>query len=186
LQALELPAPDHLLLQEHLQMLELMRTQMRDQEKEIALANQADPLTRRLLSIPGIGPILAAVIAAEIDLLERFQDPSHLCAYAGLVPTTHASGGHVYNGRLLQSCDKWLRWAFIEAAWVSIGCSPYFGALYRQHRARGKQANTAITIVARRMCRIAFALLKEDRDFTAAPPAKTKTVPQKTFPGRSQ
>ncbi|HEY5753580.1 MAG TPA: hypothetical protein VIT21_10550 [Chthoniobacterales bacterium] len=70
-----------------------------------------------LLSIPGVGPILAAVIAAEpsrreaseidfcevkgqspterergsqIDDIHRFSDASHLCAYAGLVPTTHA------------------------------------------------------------------------------------------------
>ncbi|HEY5894204.1 MAG TPA: transposase [Chthoniobacterales bacterium] len=82
-----------------------------------------------LLSIPGVGQILAAVIAAEIDAVERFPDASRLCAYAGLVPTTHASGGKIYHGRLLSSCNKWLRWAFIEAAWVAIGCSPYFGAL---------------------------------------------------------
>lgn len=186
LEALQLPAPDDLLLREHLEMLEVLRAQIKDQEKAIAAANEADPMTRRLLSLPGVGPILAAVLAAEIDQIERFNDPSHLCAYAGLVPTTHASGGHVYNGRLLQSCDKWLRWAFIEAAWVSIGCSPYFGEFYRRQRARGKAANTAITIVARRMCHIAFALLKDDRDFTATPPAKTKPLSQKTFPGRSR
>ena len=186
LEALELPAPDALLLEEHLELLEVMRCQMADQEKEIAVANTRDPLTRRLLSVPGIGPVLGAVIAAEIDQIERFADASHLCAYAGLVPTTHASGGQVYHGRLLQACDKWLRWAFIEAAWVAIGCSPYFGELYRRHRARGKQANTAITIVARRMCRIAWTLLHEDRDFTVQPPAKTKPSPRKTFPGRSR
>jgi transposase len=187
LEALELPAPDDLILREHMEMLELMRSQMRDQEGAIAAANRSDPIARRLLSIPGIGAILAAVIAAEIDSIERFADSSHLCAYAGLVPTTHASGGHVYNGRMLQFCDKWLRWAFIEAAWVSVGCSPYFGNLYRRHRLRGKKANTAITIVARRICQIAWTLLKEDRDFTSQPPSKTKPQSRmKTFPGRSQ
>ena len=98
------------------------------------------------------------------------------------MPTTHASGGQVYHGRLLQACDKWLRWAFIEAAWVAVGCSPYFGALYRRHRARGKQANTAITIVARRMCPIVFALLREGRDFAPQPPLKTKPSCQKLSP----
>lgn len=160
---------------------------MRDQEKAIGAGNQSDPMTRRLLTIPGVGPILAAVIAAEIDVIERFADANHLCAYAGLTPTTYSSGASpIYHGRLFQACDKWLRWAFIEAAWVAIGCSSYFGTLYRQHRARGKPANIAITIVARRMCRIAWALLKEDRDFTSEPPPKTKPPTKKTFPGRSR
>jgi transposase len=179
LEALELPAPDGQLLREHLQVLAVLRTQMQDQEKEIAKANSSDALSRRLQSLPGVGPILAAVMATEIDQIERFADASHLCAYAGLVPGTYASGGHVYHGQLLPACDKWLRWAFIEAAWVSVGCSPYFGELYRRHRARGKPANTAITIVARRMCRIAFALLHEDSDFATA------STTRKTFPGRS-
>lgn len=186
LEALALPAPDALLLEEHLELLEVLRGQMAEQEKEIAAANAGDSMTQRLLSVPGIGPILGAVIAAEIDDIERFADASHLCAYAGLVPTTHASGGQVYHGRLLQSCDKWLRWAFIEAAWVAVGCSPYFGELYRRHRTRGKQANTAITIVARRMCRIAWTLLHEGRDFAPQPPAQTKPAACKTFPGRSR
>ena len=69
------------------------------------------------------------------------------------------------HGPLLYFCNKWLRWALIEASWVAIGCSPYFGALYKQHRARGKKANTAILIVARRMCRIIWQLLQEKRDF---------------------
>jgi transposase len=204
LEALELPAPDDLLLREHLAMLELMRAQMRDLEDSIAAGNQADPMTKRLLSLPGVGPVLAAVIAAEIDTIERFPDASRLCAYAGLAPTTHASGGAVYHGRLLPFCDKWLRWAFVEAAWVAIGCSPYFGALYRRHHARGKPANTAIIIVARRMCRIAWTLLKEDRDFLPKAPLpprdpsqglpvkptrqtiKRKPHSRNNFPGRSQ
>jgi hypothetical protein len=56
-----------------------------------------------------------------------------------------------------------VKWAYIEAAWVAIGCSAYFGGLYRHHRVRGKKANTAITIVARRMCRIVYRLLNENR-----------------------
>jgi hypothetical protein len=66
-----------------------------------------------------------------------------------------------------------LQWAFIEAAWVAVGCSAYFDGLYCQHRARGKNANIAITIIARRMCQICWTLLKERTDFI------------EIFPGRS-
>jgi transposase len=169
LRRLELAEPDGGMLREDLALMELLNAQIKEQEKRIGGGNAGDEPTRRLLSVPGLGPILAAVIATEIDDINRFRDPEHLCAYAGLVPTTHSSGGRAHHGGLLPSCNKWLRWALIEGAWVSVGCSGYFGAFYRRQRQRGKAANTAITIVARRMCRIIFQLLTQHRDYCAAP-----------------
>jgi len=139
-------------------------------EQRILATNADDVATGHLQSLPGVGPILAAIMAAEIDGVERFPRADKLCAYAGLVPSTHASGGHVHQGRMLYA-NRWLKWAFLEAAWVAIGCSPYFGSIYQRHRARGKKSNPAITIIARRMCRIAWQLLHERRDFTPTPPS---------------
>jgi len=169
LRQLQLPEPDGMLLCEQLALHDLIAQQMKAQEKRIAAEFKSEVIHRQLLSVPGIGTTLAAVIGCEIDQIERFPTSEKLCAYAGVVPTTHASGGKVAHGRLLPFCNKWLRWALIEASWVAIGCSPYFGALYQQHRARGKKANTAITIVARRMCRIIWQLLSENRDFEKRP-----------------
>jgi transposase len=178
LRRLELAEPDHTLLREALALHDLIAEQMRAQEKRIALEFKTESMHRHLLSVPGIGPTLAAVIGCEIDQIERFSSADKLCGYAGVVPTTHSSGGKVHHGRLLPSCNKWLRWALVEASWVAIGCSPYFGALYRQQRARGKKANTAVIIVARRMCRILFQLLREKRSFEKrAVQAQTPFVP---------
>lgn len=173
LRTVKLPAPDDALLQQDLLALEQLGTLIKELEQRILATNADDEATRYLQSLPGVGPILAAVMAAEIDGLGRFPRADKLCAYAGLAPTTHASGGHVHHGRMLPFANRWLKWAFIEAAWVSVGCSPYFGSLYQRHRARGKKANTAITIIARRMCRIAWQLLHERRDFTLNPPTMT-------------
>lgn len=178
LRRLELAEPDHTLLREALALHDLIAEQMRSQEKRIAVEFKTEATYSQLLSVPGIGPTLAAVIACEIDQIERFASADKLCGYAGVVPTTHSSGGKVHHGRLLPSCNKWLRWALVEASWVAIGCSPYFGALYRQQRGRGKKANTAITIVARRMCRILFQLLHQKRSFEKRPgKGQTSSVP---------
>jgi len=173
LNKLLLTEPDATLLREELTLLVLIQNQIKAQEARIVEFNVKDETTLRLQSIPGMGKILAAVAAAEIDSIDRFSNAAKLCAYAGLVPRTYSSGGKVYRGPLLKSRNKWLQWAFIEAAWVAVGCSAYFGGLYRRHRARGKNANLAITIIARRMCQISWTLLKERRDFS------------ETFPGRS-
>src|SRR5436305_11834949 len=117
----------------------------------IVAFNANEQVTQYLQSLPGMGKILAAVAAAEIDAIERFDGAVRLCAFAGLVPTTYGSGGKVHQGHLLKSRNKWLQWAFIEAAaWVAVGCSSYICGIYRYQRARGKKANIAITIVARR------------------------------------
>jgi transposase len=178
LRRLELPEPDGTLLREQLALHDLIATQMRAQEKRIAAEFGGEEMSRRLLSLPGVGPTLSAVIACELDEIKRFPSAEKLCAYAGVVPTTHSSGGKTWHGRLLPFCNKWLRWALIEASWVAIGCSPYFGSLYKHHRQRGKKASTAITIVARRMCRILWHLLQEQRNFEKRPfVAHFNTVP---------
>ncbi|MGI8425326.1 MAG: IS110 family transposase [Actinomycetota bacterium] len=171
LERLELPAPAGLLLKQQLEMLRTV--QMRIKEDEVALEAMIEqtPAYRRLLTLPGMGPILAAVVSSEIDEIARFRTAQKLCGYAGLCPTTSSSGDKTYQGRLMRHCNKWLRWGFVEAAWVAVGCSPYFGDFYKRKRALGKKANTAILATARRMARIAWQLLTEARDFDTNPPA---------------
>lgn len=173
LRTLVLPAPDDVLLQQDLATLDQLGAIIKELETQIGAANSSDPASEWLQTLPGVGPILAAVMAAEIDGVARFPRADKLCAYAGLVPTTHASGGKVSHGRMLAHSNRWLKWAFVEAAWVAIGCSPYFGGIYRRHRLRGKKANTTITIIARRMCTIAWHLLHDGRDFAPNPPTLT-------------
>lgn len=164
-------------MQDQLELLALLDAQMKLLEKAIEQEHAGDEQARRLQSLPGMGKILGAVAASEIEDISRFVRAEKLCAYAGLVPTTRASGGKIRHGRLLYACNHYLQWAFIEAAWIAIGCDGYFAALYRRHRARGKGANEAITITAHRMCQIAWSLLREQRDYTANIPKPRSLSP---------
>jgi hypothetical protein len=79
----------------------------------------------------------------------------------------------------LADCDEWKNQLCggVRIDWVAVGCSPYFGALYQRHRARGKKANTAITIVARRMCKIVWSILTEQRAWRAQPKTTSPAAP---------
>jgi len=167
------PETDRKLLDDDLAIHPLLQTQVEALEKTIVTDNAANPLAVRLQTLPGVGLILAPVLALEIDQIKRFRTADKLCAYAGLVPTTHASGGEVSHGRMLPFCNRWLKWAFVEAAWVAVGCSDYFGSFYRKQRPRGKGANDAITIVARRMAKISWKMLSEERDYSQQAPVRT-------------
>jgi transposase len=170
LEKLELQAPAGLLLKQQLDMLKNVQTRIKEDEAALEQMMGTTDAQKHVLSIPGMGPILASVVVSEIDDISRFNSAQKLCGYIGLCPSTSSSGGKTYNGKLMKHCNKWLRWAFVEAAWVSIGCNSYFGDLYKKKRSLGKKANTAILCVARRMARITWQLLTQERDYETTPP----------------
>ena len=115
--------------------------------------------------IPGFGKIMMpALVALEVDDIHRLSHPGKLCAYAGLVPSTYASGGKVYHGRLLPTCNRWLRWAYVEAAQIAQRTSPYCHA-YLERSKRRKGANSANTALGRRLCEISWHCLSGNRPF---------------------
>lgn len=69
-----------------------------------------------LKTIPGIGPILAAVIQLEVGDVSRFPTASHLASYSGTAPRVHSSGDKTRIGQLRSDVNRYLKWAFIEAA----------------------------------------------------------------------
>ena len=71
------------------------------------------------------------MILSEIDGISRFNTEKTPW-FAGLAPTTSSSGGKTYHGKMIRSCSKWLKGAFVDAAWVAAGCDPYFGGIYRR------------------------------------------------------
>jgi transposase len=70
----------------------------------------------RLRTLPGVGLVLAVVIAVEVGDVTRFASAEKLAAYAGTTPRVHARGGRVRYGALRPDANRYLRWAFVEAA----------------------------------------------------------------------
>jgi len=159
-----LPAPDAKLLRQDLELLEQLRTHIRATEGWLQEASEADERVGWLRSLPGIGRFLALVILAEIDRIERFPSPQKLTSYAGLVPSTYASGGRVLHGRLTKQGNQYLRWALVEAVWPAIRKSPWLRAQYERIKAR-HGANGAKAAVARKLCEVVWVVLKERRPY---------------------
>lgn len=74
------------------------------------------PEVELLLSLPGIGFILATVIALEVGDVRRFPSPAHLASSAGTVPRVQQSGGKVRHGKTWEDVNRYLKWAYGEAA----------------------------------------------------------------------
>jgi len=84
--------------------------------KEIKVRIRQDSVCRRLMSVPGVGPLTAAAYLATIDDPERFQRSDQVGAYLGLVPSVYQSGDIDYRGRITKEGDGLLRWLLVEAA----------------------------------------------------------------------
>nr|WP_238845643.1 IS110 family transposase [Nocardia terpenica] len=65
--------------------------------------------------IPGVGPVLAAVIIAEIGDIHRFGSPARLCSWAGLTPPHRESDTTVHRGHVTKQGSRRLWWALVEA-----------------------------------------------------------------------
>ncbi len=168
LKKVNLPGVDGLILKENLALLDHFNDLIKEAEREIQRLIGSDPRVNLLKTIPGFGATLAAVVALEIDDISRFSSAPKLASYTGLVPSTYASGGKIFHGRLLRMSNKWLKWAFVEAAWVAMRSSPYCKMFY-ESRKRNKGSHTAIIALARRISEIVWHVLSENREYQERP-----------------
>jgi transposase len=168
LKALVVPEMHQHLLQSHLKLLGEIRDQIRETEQWIDRVLSDHPLRELVDSFPGVGKILSALMALEIDTIDRFPTASRFASYSGLVCSTYSSGGKTYHGGLIPSCNRYLRYAFIEASWTAVQVSPYFRSFYERLKKR-KTASVAIVAVGRKMAEIMWVCLKNKRKYQEKP-----------------
>jgi transposase len=120
-----------------------------------------------LLTVPGIGWVLAYTIAAELGAIDRFPSPRKLAGYSGLCPRVYQSGERDLRGPLAKQGPRYLRWALVEAA--THACThPVYRDRYQQTKARiGKQrgAKVAQVDLARKLAEAIWHMLTRNQPF---------------------
>ncbi|MEO0123376.1 MAG: IS110 family transposase [candidate division WOR-3 bacterium] len=164
LESVVLPGEESLLLKQHLQLLQYVESLLKDLREVIKDDLFQDERVRLLQTIPGIGEVFAPLIALEIDDINRFKSYRHFWSYCGLVPSIYASGGRIYHGHLIKGCNKWLKWAFIEAVYPATRSSPYLG-FYYEKKSRLKGKATAAIATARKLAMFAYWVLRTKKEY---------------------
>jgi len=119
---------------------------------------------RLISTIPGFGKFFSVLVATEIADIGRFASAAKLHSYAGVIPSTHASGEKSYHGKLVKQGNKWLRWAVVEAVWPAMRADFDVRVFYLKY-AKRKGANPAKIAVARRLLTIIYRVLTEKRTY---------------------
>ena len=108
-------------------------------EKETAPFFAGDLGYHAVQTIPGVGPVLAAVFVAEIGDISRFTSARHLCSWAGLTPIHKESDVTVRRGHITKQGSRLVRWAAVEAVSRQRGATPIRAHHQRVGERRGKQ-----------------------------------------------
>jgi transposase len=111
---------------------------------------QFTDIATRLMSFPGIGIVLSAVVIAEVGDFARFADRDGLTRFAGLDPRLFSSADTTRTGRIAKQGSRELRWALVQAAWTAVRCDPAVKKTWLRIRKR-TDGKRAIIAIARRM-----------------------------------
>jgi transposase len=165
----QLPEQTRWTSQMMLQQLGQFQEQIGQLEKRLGQLLKVTPAMELLMSLPGIGPILSAVIWLEIGSVDRFPSGEHLASYAGTTPRVHSSGDKTRYGRLRPDVNRYLKWAFVEAA-NSVALhhqrcgNRHVSQLYGRLRAR-KGHCKAIGAVARHLAEATYHVLDRQEPY---------------------
>jgi len=133
-----------------------------------ALAHR-DPACERLMTVPGIGPIISSAMVAAIGNGAVFSKGRDFGAWLGLVPKQISTGDRTILGKISRRGNRYLRVLFVQAAWVVLirpksweryGLKPWIEA------ARKRLHHNVLAIaLANKLARIAWAVLNKGRKF---------------------
>ncbi len=136
---------------------------------EIAGLADQDAACKRLMTVPGIGPIISSAMVAAIGTGDVFSKGRDFGAWLGLVPKQISTGDRTILGKISKRGNRYLRVLFVQAAWVVLikpkswerhGLKPWIeAAKKRLHH------NVLAIALANKLARIAWAVLNKERNF---------------------
>jgi transposase len=167
LASLELPEPWRGNVEASLVLIDSLESQVEEINAKLRASGADHPYVPKLLTVPGIGWVLAFTIAAEIGEISRFPTPTKLTGYTGLCPTVVQSGDSDRRGPLSKHGPRYLRWALLEATMHALRHPAYAERYQRNKRRLGKQrgAKVAQVDIARKLAVAIWHMLTRNQSF---------------------
>jgi transposase len=139
---------------------------------QIQLLARHDSACERLMSVPGVGPIISSAMVAAIGTGDAFSKGRDFAAWLGLVPKQISTGDRTILGKISRRGNRYLRVLFVQAAWVVL-IKPKSWERYGLKRwieaARKRLHHNVLAIaLANKLARIAWSVLANGRAFEAS------------------
>ncbi|MDE2089804.1 MAG: IS110 family transposase [Gammaproteobacteria bacterium] len=161
---LALPPDVALAVHAHRAVIETLQGQIRALETRLHEQVALSPAYRLLTSVPGIGEVLATTIMLETGTITRFAKVGHFSSYARCVDSRHESNGKKKAEGNVKNGNKYLAWAFVEAAHSALRFCPEAKRFYERKRGQ-RNACVATKALAHKLARAAYHMLSEQKPF---------------------
>lgn len=139
------------------------------EDRALSALADADPIVRRLQSVPGVGPIVGLTYRATLDRVDRFPSAEHVSSCLGLVPCEDSSGERRQRGHITKTGSSEARSMLIQAAWLcwrSRRAPTQHLRTWADALAARRGKRIAVVAFARRLSRILFAIWRDGTTFT--------------------
>jgi transposase len=136
-------------------------------EKRIHAWHRSCEESRRLEEIPGVGPIVATALVAEVGDWKAFSSGRSLAAWIGLVPRQYSTGGKERLGRISKQGNRYLRWLLVAGAMAVIRYARQHGTkrLWLAHLMGRRPIKVAAVALANKIARMAWAMMVRGEHF---------------------
>jgi len=119
---------------------------------------------RLLKTVPGIGEVLATTIMLETGTVTRFAQVGNFSSYCRCVDSVHESNGKKKGEGNVKNGNKYLSWAFIEAANFALRCCPQAKSFYERKKRKTNRV-VALKALAHKLARACYHILREQKPF---------------------
>jgi transposase len=169
------PIPPH--IERPLTILDQLELQIRQADRELGRFAREHPVCRRLMTVPGIGPVTAVRFLAAIDQCERFGNAHAVASYLGLTPGQRSSSERERQTGITKAGPSAVRWALVQAAWAAWRRSPEEPMVRwatQISERRGK--HVAIVALARKLSGILFAIWRDGTIYRSSHATQVTTM----------
>lgn len=151
-----------------LSVIDALNIQVTASMKQIAALAKASEICRRLMTIPGVGPVTAVAFVAAIDDVSRFQHAYQLTSYLGVTPGEDSSSKRERRTGITKAGPASVRRNLIQAAWVAFRFRPH-DPMVRWATAIGERRGKFIAVVAlaRKMATVMFAMWRDSTNYNS-------------------
>jgi transposase len=163
----ELPIHTRESVESELVTLDFLEMQIMTTEDRLVTVLETSTEADLLKTMPYVGRILSMVMALEIGDVNRFPSSAHLASYSGLVPRVHSSGGRTRLGQVCGNVNRYLKWAFVEAANLIVMhqrrlAGSHVVGLYQRVKRKQNHAKAAVAL-ARHLAEASYWILKKQQ-----------------------
>ena len=153
--------------------LQLVNLQIVETDRRIRTSARSTEVGRRLMSIPGVGPLLASALVATVADPTAFKSGRNLAAWIGLVPKQNSSGGKDRLGGITKQGDRYLRQLLVVGALAVVRYAERHGTRrpWLVHLLAKRPTKVATVALANKIARIAWAIMTSGESYREPEPA---------------